>query len=252
MCRKKISIITINYNNFDGLRRTLESVAGQAGAKFEHIVIDGLSNDGSQKLVNSYQNLHGNSAKVIEEDSGIYDAMNKGLGLASGDYVAFLNSGDVLPSSDTIFRCSAILDEYPTALYGDIDFVDAHMRVVREWKSGRFLRSKLLWGWMPPHPMLFIKRSALIGSGGFDTSYTIAADYKLLLSILSKPSVKVRYTGFKVARMEVGGLSNGSLKAVAQSNLQVVRAWIQVNRLPALWLLFTKPFSKLFQLRKGY
>jgi glycosyltransferase len=248
----KISIITINYNNASGLRLTLESLGSQYGAdNFECIIVDGGSKDDSKNVIldfsEQFQNLHW----VSEPDTGIYNAMNKGLSLSSGEYVGFLNSGDTLFDKNIICEYLAITDQDSSisAIYGDVNYLDPNFKVVREWRSGYSARWKFYFGWMPPHPMTIIKKSVIERLGGFDEDLKIASDYKLLLSAFYKMQIKSHYFANVVVNMEVGGVSNANLLSFIRSNFEVLISWFRVNGLAIpFWIFFTKPLFKINQL----
>lgn len=249
-----ITLITINYNNADGLSRTLASVALQDyGGDFEHVVIDGASTDGSACVAKAYAEENSRVRFVCEKDTGIYNAMNKGLSLATNEYVAFLNSGDVFASDQCLRNLIFFLDARNGVdmLYGDVNFQLPSGKINRVWTSGSFSKLKLYLGWMPPHPMTIIKRSLIEELKGFNEEFRIAADYDLMLRILFLPSVNVKYIHETIVNMEDGGVSNGSLSNVLRSNYEVMKSWIQLTGILApYWIFFFKPILKLTQLRK--
>jgi len=253
---KVLSLVTINYNNEAGLKRTLNSVCKQKiDFDFEHIIIDGASTDRSTDVITKYSNSAVNVIAVSEEDSGIYEAMNKGLRMASGSHVAFLNSGDVLNYNEVLKNITnAILYDKPVDfIYSDICFVDDHGNVSREWCVGTYWKPKLYYGWMAPHPMTTIRRSVLNEVGAFDQRLKIAADYNLMLKILMRPNISVRYLAETFVCMERGGISNGSIVGIIKSNYEVLKSWFEIKGIFApYWIFFTKPLSKIFQLKKIY
>jgi glycosyltransferase len=190
----KITIVTVAFNSAETIGDTLKSVAAQTYADIEHIVIDGASKDGTVDLVRAQGSRV--ARLVSEPDRGIYDAMNKGLALASGDFVGFLNADDMLASSGVLHRSrrprpTADID----AVCGDLVYVrkDRPDAVVRYWRCGAFARSRLRFGWMPPHPTLYVRRSRLPELGGFDTRLRIAADYDFMLRCLNRLDMQVAY-----------------------------------------------------------
>ena len=249
-----LSVITINFNNASGLQRTIKSVQLQeTDFSFEHIIIDGASADTSMKIAEQY---HAEAANVVlksEKDSGIYNAMNKGLAFASGTHVAFLNSGDILEHSkvlsDICFEISS--NKLIDFLYGDLCFADNEGQIKRKWLAGNFAKSKLYFGWMPPHPMTTIRRAILDKNDGFNESLTIAADYDLMLRVLLKRDTVVKYLSDTVVRMELGGVSNGSLRGILRSNLEVVKSWFNnKGYVIPYWIFFTKPLGKINQMQR--
>ena len=215
ICPLKISIITVTYNSASTIRDTLASVASQTHTDIEHIVIDGGSTDGTQALVAQ----HGCrvSRMVSEPDKGIYDAMNKGLRLATGEYVGFLNGDDIYAAHDVVARIAETsARETPDAIYGDLVYVDPGRAkpVVRHWQAGEFARSRLKFGWMPPHPTLYVRRSVLDRIGPFDATLRIAADYEYMLRLLTEPGLTVAYIPHILVRMRIGGASNANIRSL--------------------------------------
>lgn len=222
----KISIVTVTYNSADFIADALRSVASQRYPEIEHIVIDGASRDGTVEQVG----LHGpHVARLVSEpDHGIYDAMNKGAILASGEYVGFLNADDMLASPDVISQIALAAESLPDAIYGDLQYVEqSHTdTVVRSWRSGRFSARQLRFGWMPPHPTFYVRRSLIEELGGFDTSLRIAADYDFMMRCLTRPGVSVCQIPQVLVRMRMGGVSNGSIRGLLRKScedLQVMR-----------------------------
>jgi glycosyltransferase involved in cell wall biosynthesis len=248
-----LSLVTINYNDEAGLKRTINSVCKQQiDFEFEHIIIDGASTDRSTDVIAKYANSTVNVIAVSEKDGGIYEAMNKGLRMASGSHVAFLNSGDVLNHSEVLKNITnAILyDKCADFIYSDLCFTDDHGNVSREWCAGTFWKPKLYYGWMPPHPMTTIRRSVLNEAGAFDQRLQIAADYNLMLKILMRPDISVRYLAETSVCMERGGISNGSVGGILKANYEVLKSWFEIKGIIApYWIVFTKPFSKTLQLK---
>lgn len=249
-----ISLITINFNNYSGLKRTLNSIENQIENKLiEHIIIDGASSDGSVEIVEKYaQNKHHVIFKT-EVDHGIYNAMNKGLGIAKGEYIAFLNSGDTFATNDSLKQLDKVLrnDQTVDLLYGDLKYLDQNGALKRSWEAGHFSKLKMYLGWMPPHPVTCIKRSLLVSAGCFDENYMIAADYALMLQIIMREDLKLMYLPITLAIMETGGISNKSITSVIKANIEVLKAWRNL-RLPITpyWIFFTKPLTKLLQLKR--
>ena len=177
----RFSIITVSYNSASTIADTLRSVAEQSHLGIEHLVIDGASKDATLQIVRT----HGaHVARVISEpDNGIYDAMNKGLALATGDYVGFLNADDLFATSQAVAQLAQAATSGADAVFGDLVYVAAREvnRVIRRWHSGEFQPSRLRFGWMPPHPTFYVKRSLLPELGGFDTSLRQAAQHEVIV-----------------------------------------------------------------------
>lgn len=244
----RVSIVTVCFNSKKTLARAIQSVATQSYPHIEYIVIDGGSSDGSQALLKDHSDVI--SKWVSEPDKGIYDAMNKGWQIATGDVVGFLNSDDMLASNDAVqqlVHCFETSDAQ--AVYGDLELVDAQGRVTRRWRSGKHRRFKYHLGWMPPHPSTYIRRSLFEHHGGFRQDLSIAADYELMLRFFYRHQVRVRYLPQTLVRMLKGGASNGSPVAVVLANWQVYKSWWLNGLLTSPTIMVIKPLSKLKQLR---
>ena len=219
---------------------------------FEHIIVDGASTDGSDGICGNYVLAEKSVFFVSEKDSGIYNAMNKGIKLASGSHLAFLNSGDVLADEGVLERISLAItnDKSLDLIYGDLSLVDGDGRVKREWVSGTYNRTKLYYGWIPPHPMTTISASVLKDVGNFDERLDISADYDLMLRVLLRSSANVKYIPDIFVHMELGGVSNSSLRGVIKANFEVLKSWVKnTGILSPYWIFLSKPLSKLTQIR---
>jgi glycosyltransferase len=243
----KVTVITVTYNSSKTIVETLTSVAAQTHADIEHIVIDGNSNDGTIALVAA----HGTrvSTLVSEPDQGIYDAMNKGLRLATGTLCGFLNGDDTFASPDAIERIVRAVEEAGAdACFGDLEYVDPSRSKprVRYWRAGAFSRSRLRFGWMPPHPTLYVRREAIERVGVFDADLRIAADYDFMLRLLSTPGLKVAYVPHVIVRMRIGGASNISARAMLRKSLEDL-ATLRKHRIGGIATLVCKNLRKLPQ-----
>ena len=213
----KISIITITYNSAKTLPRALASVHGQTYADIEHIIVDGASTDGTVELIKAYADNHSSAHPfavkwVSEKDNGIYNALNKGIRMATGDVIGFLHSDDVLFAPDSIEHIAAAFENQETdVVYGDLQYCHAN-RVVRHWQSNPFKPSSLKFGWMPPHPTVYVRREVYEQVGPYDEWFRISADYDMLLRIFTA-GYKTRYIPEVIVSMETGGASNKNTKA---------------------------------------
>lgn len=243
----KISVITAVFNRVGTVREAVESVQAQSHDDVEHIVVDGASTDGTLEVL---QLCLSKSARLFsEKDKGIYDALNKGLRLASGDVIGFMHSDDFFADSSVLSDVAiAFADPDVMAVYGDLQYVDKvdTDRVIRNWKSGVFKPERLRRGWMPPHPTLYVRRSVVEKLGGFDTTFKIAADYDSVLRYFSSPSFKVRYVPRVLVKMRVGGESNRSISRILRKTREDYRA-LRQNRVGGLVALFFKNVSKVGQ-----
>lgn len=243
----KLSIITVAYNSAATIADTLRSVAIQTYPAIEHLVIDGASTDDTLALVR--ENGAHVKAVVSEPDAGIYDAMNKGLKLATGDFVGFLNADDTYADADCASQIArAASDPSIDAVYGDLLYVDKDRphRSIRYWRSGPFSRSRLRYGWMPPHPTLYVRRTRIAELGPFKTDFSIAADYEFVLRYLGQPGLGVAYVPKVLVRMRTGGASNRSIGALVDKSREDLRALHQ-NQVGGLLTLFSKNARKLPQ-----
>jgi glycosyltransferase len=244
----QISIITATFNAGATVADCLASVRNQQGVVVEHIVIDGASTDDTVEIVRQ----SGHVDRIISEpDNGIYDAMNKGIALASGDIVGILN-GDDFYTSDRVL--STVVKTFQNndiaACYGDLQYVDFTDtdKVVRHWQSGRFTGPKQFYnGWMPPHPTFFVRREVYEKYGLFNLELGSAADYEIMVRFLVKYRVKAEYIPEVLVRMRTGGVSNASVSNRLAANRMDRKAW-QVNGLrPYPWTLWLKPIRKVGQ-----
>lgn len=249
----KVSIITAARNEAATIRRTLDSVRTQDHPDIEHIVVDGASTDGTSEIVRT----HGpRVAQLLSEpDSGVYDAFNKGLRLASGDVVAFLNAGDSYCSDSIVARVAgAFADESLGAVFGDLLIVDPldHSRVLRYYSSSGFRPERLAWGFMPAHPTMFLRRRVYEDAGGYDPSYRIAGDFELCLRIFLGRQVRYRCFAEALVRMPSGGISNQGWRSRLTITREMRRACSQ-NAVPTnvLKLSSRLPLKMLEVLHRG-
>ena len=243
----KISLITVTYNCEDTLEDTIRSVKEQNCAGLEYIIIDGASTDKTVDIIKKHEDVVSfwNSSK----DDGIYDAMNKGLKKATGDYIGFLHSDDMFFSGGILKEISRNLDEHrPDVLYGDLVYVNAGNtdKVIRKWKSCDFYPDLLKKGWMPPHPTLYIKREVVRDTGEFDTAYEIAADYDYILRLFSQRALRFLYLPKVIVRMRLGGASNRSVSNIILKSREDIRA-LRSNKIGGIFTVVRKNISKIHQ-----
>ena len=243
----RISVVTAVFNSASTVSRAIESVLKQRHPAIETIVIDGGSDDGTRSILETFRPRLGRL--ISEPDTGIYDALNKGIRQASGEVVGFLHADDVLEDDGVLGKIAAAFEDPDVgAVYGDLVYVrsDNLERVIRYWKSGGFDHAALRRGWMPPHPTFYARRSVYERLGGFNQSYKIAADYDCMLRFLGHGGIHVAYIPEVLVRMRLGGESNRSLNNIIRKSLEDYRA-IRENNIGGLATLLAKNFRKLPQ-----
>ena len=234
----KISIITSVWNNKETIKDAIDSVLAQTYHNIEYIIVDGASTDGTVEVVKSYG---GKIAKFIsEKDNGLYDAMNKGITLATGDIVGILNSDDFYIDNQVIEKVvQEFEDKAVDSVYADLVFVKPENldKVVRYYNSSYFRPEKFAYGWMPAHPTFFVKRKVYEKYGVFKTDYKIAADYELLTRFLAKNKISYSYIKEPIVKMRIGGISTSGIKSNYILNKEIIRA-CKENGIYSNWLDF--------------
>lgn len=228
----KISIITVSYNSEKTISKTIESVYKQNYQDFEYIIIDGQSNDKTLDIIKQYKTIF--KEKMIwvsEKDKGIYDAMNKGLKMASGEVVGLLNSDDFYTSRDILSTIYEIFSKEKNidAIYGDVHYIDTNKskRIIRYYSSKFFKRSLMRLGFMPAHPSFYIRKECLNKIGFYDISYKIAADFEFLLRAIYIHKIKTKYIKKDFVTMTIGGVSTSGLishKQIMQEHIKALRS----------------------------
>jgi glycosyltransferase involved in cell wall biosynthesis len=242
----KISIITICFNSEKTIFKTLESVKKQSFSNIEHIIIDGASNDKTLEICKEYSN----SIKIISEpDNGVYDAFNKGLKLATGEIIGFLNADDVFYSEKAVEDIvNAFSNNETDIVYGNLDYVNKEGKVIRNWISKPYEKALVKKGWMPAHPTFYCKKEVYDRLGGYNDSFKIAGDFELCLRFLEVNQISSYYLNKKVVKMLVGGISNSGLKSKWTIFKEELRAFkinnISVN--PFLFFLYKLKKLKQF------
>lgn len=243
----KVSIITLTYNSEKSILRCLESINCQTFNNIEHIIIDGKSKDNTIQIINNHSKK---SILVSENDSGIYDAWNKGLKLATGDIVGTVMSDDYLKSAKSIESIvHAFQNEDCDILYGNMDFV-LNGEIIRQWRAGNFKKYKYYFGWMPPPPTVYVKNSIIKENQLFDLQYKIGADYEWLLRLFYIKNYNIFYLDQFLYTLEYGGISNKSLKNIFDGNMENYYAWKNNNLSNFPFWVPMKPFFKIFQIKK--
>ena len=247
----KVSIITVCFNSAKTIKDTIDSVVAQNYQDIEYIIIDGQSTDRTLEIIKSY------SGKVLkfysEPDNGLYDAINKGIKVATGEILGLVHADDVLATNDVIGKVADVfIKNKCEAIYSDLQYVDKDNlnKVFRQWKAGCYSAGMFLNGWMPPHPTFYAKRRLFEDLGAYNTSFEISADYELMLRFVHGNKIEIKYIPEVLVKMRVGGKSNSSIINRVKANIEDRRAW-RVNYLkPNFFTLYQKPLAKLLQFLK--
>lgn len=246
------SIITSVYNNKSMIECAMNSVASQRNdnVEVEHIVVDGNSSDGTKEFLNSLNWSHVKFKS--EKDKGIYDALNKGLSRATGDFIGILHSDDMFSDENVLTDVQKIFDTGADVVYGDLLYVDREScsSVIRNWKAGFFSELDLKMGWMPPHPTFFFRRELLEKKGEFCINYGISGDYDYMLRFLTDPKLKITYCPRVLTHMRIGGISNRTIKSILRKMKEDIQVAGKYFDMPLLTVFF-KNLRKLHQLRLG-
>ena len=248
----KISIITVCYNSEKTIEDTLRSVREQKYENIEYIIIDGGSIDHTLAVVTT---LGAHVAKIVSEpDNGIYDAMNKGIALATGDVIGFINSDDFYPSPDVLcVVASAFESSGADCCYGDVCYVQQGnvSKTVRYWRSAPFVPGFFSRGWCPPHPTFFVRREVYERLGGFDLSFKIGVDIELMARYLEVGRISNHYIPKVLVHMRMGGTSNRSLSNIVKQNLEIRRGFLALGLEFSWWrFMGNKVVSRALQFVK--
>ncbi|MDD2889025.1 MAG: glycosyltransferase family 2 protein [bacterium] len=248
ICPVKVSIITVSFNSKDFINHAIESVLSQTYKNIEYIIIDGGSTDDTIDIIKEYKDKI--TKFVSEPDNGIYDAMNKGLKMATGDIIGILNSDDFYADNSVIETVvKNIKNKNADACWGDLFYIDKEniSKIVRNWKSSKYSKNNFGKGWMPAHPTFFVKRWVYEKYGYFNLDFPISADYEIMLRFLERYKIKSCYIQKVLVKMRTGGNSNKNMKNIIRANIECYNAW-KVNGLRANPIIFIiKPLLKVFQ-----
>lgn len=245
----KLSIITVVYNNQKTIENAIQSVLSQSYQNLEYIIIDGKSTDGTIEIINSYRDKI--SFIISESDRGIYDAMNKGIALASGDIIGLLNSDDLYADNEVLKDVMSYFqsDEKLDILYGDLVYVkrDRTNKIVRKWISRQYFPLFYERGNVPPHPTLFVRSKVYKEAGVFILSYKLAADYEFMLRVFKKHYYKIKYINRMMILMRLGGATNRSFKNILKGNQEILLAWKSNNLRVPIMLMPFRLIKKILQ-----
>ena len=245
----RISIISSCYNSELTITETLNSIELQTYDDIELIIVDGNSKDNTLKIIQNFKEKFLNIKIISENDNGVYDALNKGIELASGDIIGFLHSDDIFKSNTVLSDIVLIFKNNDVdGVYGDLQYVKSTdiNNVIRNWKSRKFYPEMIKNAWMPPHPTLFLRKEVYEKHGHFDTSFKIAADYEFILRIFKDQFLKFEYLPKTITTMRLGGISNGSLRNIALKVKEDYRA-MRKHKVGNIFTLARKTLSKLDQ-----
>lgn len=247
-----ISIITITFNSATTLRDTIQSVLSQSYPNIEYIIIDGASKDDTVGIIKEYEpRFNGRMHWISEPDKGLYDAMNKGIRMATGDIVGIINSDDFYHRIDVIAKVAEAFQEMGIqAIYGDVRFINSNNldKTVRYYSSKNFSAKLFRYGFMPAHPTFFTYRKYFEEYGYYKTDYKIAADYELLIRFLYTHCLRSKYLPLDFMKMRTGGTSTASIKSNLLLNKEIVRACRENGIWTCMPLLLLKYFIKIFEL----
>jgi glycosyltransferase involved in cell wall biosynthesis len=235
----KISIVTVTYNSISTIENCLSSIIKQTFKDIDYVVVDGSSTDGTLDLLK--RNSKYISTLVSQPDNGIYDAMNKGISLAKGDIIGFLNSDDLYVNNKIIDRVAKVFSEDPLieSCYADLIYVDQKntSKIIRYWQSNKFKSGAFLKGWSPPHPTFFVRSSIYKRYGSFNLNYKFASDVELMMRLIEVNKIRVKYIPEIWVKMRTGGVSNKSLKNILIQNKEVLHA-LREHKLPVNLIIF--------------
>ncbi|MGZ3766515.1 MAG: glycosyltransferase family 2 protein [Mucilaginibacter sp.] len=245
----KVSIITVCYNSEKTIETTIKSVISQDYPNVEYIIVDGKSTDGTMGIVDAYKKRI--TKKISEPDGGIYDAMNKGIAIASGGIIGILNSDDVFVSDSIVSEVVKAFEQNSDvdAVYGDIDYFkdDTTKKVLRTWVTKPYYPAFFDDGEVPPHPSLFVKKSVYDEIGVYYPDFKISSDYEFMLRAFKANNYKPFYLGKFIVNMKMGGESTRSFKNVLVGNKEVRIAWKMNNLEPPLRFWFLRVIKKVLQ-----
>src|SRR5688572_18554548 len=244
----KITLITVTYNSEKYLQNAIQSVYNQDYSNIEYIIVDGGSTDSTLSIIE--QNSTCITKWISEKDNGMYDAINKGMKMATGDVIGILNSDDMLASKDVISKIAQCFKEQRVdSIFGDLLYVDAEetSKIHRFWRGMTYNRKSFNFGWMPAHPTFYVRKEIVDQLGGYETHYFSASDFELMTRYLYKHRISSYYLSELIVKMRKGGMSNGSFKKRFRANRRDYLA-LKRNEVPFPFVVsMIKPLRKLPQ-----
>ncbi|HUC79651.1 MAG TPA: glycosyltransferase family 2 protein [Flavisolibacter sp.] len=244
----KISLITVTYNSARYLQNAIQSVINQDYPNIEYIIVDGGSTDETLSIIE--KNSSCITKWISEKDNGMYDAINKGMKMATGDVIGILNSDDILASKDVISKIAVCFKEHKVdSLFGDLLYVDPEetSKIHRFWRGMPYNRKSFKLGWMPAHPTFYVRKEIVEQLGGYETHYFSASDFELMTRYLYKHRISSYYLPELIVKMRTGGMSNGSFKKRFRANRRDYLA-LKRNEVPFAFVVsLIKPLRKLPQ-----
>jgi glycosyltransferase involved in cell wall biosynthesis len=242
----KISLITVVYNAHSTIKRCIESVIAQNYTNVEYIIIDGGSTDGTLQIIEQYKPYI--TIFLSETDKGIYDAMNKGIKLATGDIVGTLNSDDFFADNVVLNQIAKAFEQHKTDIvYGNLDYINLKGKTIRKWNSGEYKEGLFNWGWMPPHPTFYCKRLLFENLGAYNLHYGTAADYELMSRFIHLNKISTYYLNKTIIKMSTGGVSNVTLASRYKAWVFDCKAMRKNGVLFPLLAIVLKPLRKVVQ-----
>ena len=246
----KISLITTTYNSAETLRSTFDSVLSQTYTNIEYLVIDGASKDKTVDIIKEYEpKFYGKMKWISEPDKGLYDAMNKGIEMATGDIVGILNSDDFFTTIDILKQVANAFTQNIDAVYGDIHFVrptDLN-KCVRYYSSRNFRPWALRFGYMPAHPSFYARREVFEKHGVYSLDYKLAADYEMMVRLLHKARIRHKYLPIDMVTMRTGGISTKNVRNRLQLTIEDAKACRQNGMYSNFLMCSCKYFTKWFE-----
>lgn len=249
-----ISIITATFNSEKTLRDTFDSILGQTYHDIESIIVDGASKDGTIDIIREYEpRFNGRMKWVSEPDRGIYDAMNKGIQMATGDVVGILNSDDFYYDEHVVEDiANAFTQNDIDCVYGNLVFVDVKDRnaVIRVWKGSQHQFGAFQRGWHPAHPTFYARRVCFEKYGAFNLDYAVSADFELMLRFIEKEQIKNAYLDRYFVKMRWGGESTGTLNNIVKGNRNILKAFRDNGLKPSRFYLIRRLVPKAWNMIK--